>query len=125
MSVSSPARHFAGEIRARQPEDCARIAELAGQLGYASASEDIARRMAEMHRSSEQCVFVAQLASGVIAGGAGVFVYYSVETDAQAEISGIVVDEHFRSRGIVSASSNTQNNGRVRGGATESACFRT
>ena len=33
---------FAGEIREAQPQDYARIAELAGQLNYPSSAEEIA-----------------------------------------------------------------------------------
>ena len=48
----------------------------------------------------EHAVFVAVQVSGEIAGWLGVFVYRSVEADARAEISGLVVDEKVRSRGI-------------------------
>jgi GNAT superfamily N-acetyltransferase len=45
-------------------------------------------------------VFVAQLADGTIAGWIGAFVYRCVEAEARVEISGLVVDERFRSQAV-------------------------
>jgi GNAT superfamily N-acetyltransferase len=98
--VSTTARHFAGEIRPAQPADYARMAELAGQLGYPSNADDIERRLAGMNTLGEHAVFVAQLADGSIAGWIGAFVYRCVEADARVEISGLVVDERFRSQAV-------------------------
>jgi GNAT superfamily N-acetyltransferase len=97
--ASNPAGGFAGEIREARPQDYARIAELAGQLGYPSSPDEIAKRLDGMKRSDEHAVFVAQLGSE-LAGWLAVFVYRVVEADARAEISGFVVDEHFRSQRI-------------------------
>jgi GNAT superfamily N-acetyltransferase len=93
-------QEFAGGIREALPQDYARIAELAGQLGYPSAPDKIAKRFDGMRRSNEHAVFVAQLASGEIAGWLAVFVYRVVEADARAEISGFVVDERYRSQRV-------------------------
>jgi GNAT superfamily N-acetyltransferase len=76
------------------------MAELSGQFGYPSTAGDIARRVAGMQNSTEHAVFVARLADAEIAGWIGVFVSRSVEADARAEISGLVVDERYRSQGI-------------------------
>lgn len=89
---------FAGKIRAAQASDHAQIAELAGQLSYPSTPEEIARRLQGLQRSAEAAVFVAQLETGEIAGWIAVFVYRTVEADARAEVSGLVVDERFRSQ---------------------------
>jgi len=86
-TASGPAREFAGEIREARPQDYARIAELAGQLGYPSSTDEIAKRFDGMLRSEEHAVFVAQLASGDIAGWVAVFIYLVVESDARAEIN--------------------------------------
>ncbi|HKD62936.1 MAG TPA: GNAT family N-acetyltransferase [Candidatus Acidoferrales bacterium] len=94
------ARQFAGEIRLARPQDYPRMAELAGQLGYPSTSDDIARRLTGFISTGEQVVFVAQLADGTIAGWIGAFVYRCVEADARVEISGLVVDERFRSQSV-------------------------
>jgi len=98
--MSTAARQFAGEIRSAQPRDHARMAELAGELGYPARAEDIARRLQGMLESAEHAVFVAELAGGEIAGWIGVFRYRAVEIDARAEISGLVVDARYRSQGV-------------------------
>jgi GNAT superfamily N-acetyltransferase len=53
-----------------------------------------------MEGRRDYAVFVAQLASGELAGWIGVFIYRCVEADWRAEISGLVVDERVRSQGI-------------------------
>ena len=89
---------FAGIIRAPQPCDHARIAELAGQLSYPSTAEEIAHRLAGLQQAGEAAVFVAELETGELAGWIAVFVYRTVEADARAEISGLVVDDRYRSQ---------------------------
>jgi GNAT superfamily N-acetyltransferase len=91
---------FAGKIRPARSSDHARIAELAGQLSYPSTSEEIARRLQGIKSSAEAAVFVAQLETAEIAGWIAVFVYRTVEADARAEVSGLVVDERFRSQRV-------------------------
>jgi len=98
--MSSPAHQFAGEIRAPQPQDYTRIAELANQLGYPAGHREIAERLAGIEHSPEHAVFVAQFPGGEIAGWIAVFIYRSVEADVRAEVSGLVVDERSRSQGI-------------------------
>ena len=98
--MSAAARPFGGEIRLARPQDYPRMAELAGQLGYPSNADDIARRLARLNMTGEHVVFVAQLADGTIAGWIGAFVYRCVEADARVEISGLVVDERFRSQSV-------------------------
>ena len=88
------------EIRPPRAEDHVRMAELAGQLGYPSTAADVGKRLAGMEGRRDYAVFVAQLASGELAGWIGVFIYRSVEADWRAEISGLVVDESVRSQGI-------------------------
>lgn len=98
--MSAPSSAFAGKIRAPRESDGARIADLAGQLSYPSTPEEIARRLDGIKDSADHAVFVAELANGEIAGWIAVFVYRTVEADARAEISGLVVDERFRSQRI-------------------------
>jgi GNAT superfamily N-acetyltransferase len=90
---------FAGEIREARPRDYARIAELAGQLGYRSSAEEISVRLEGMKRSSDHFVFAAEL-NGEVVGWLGVYICRMVEAEARAEISGLVVDERFRSQRI-------------------------
>ena len=81
---SASSARFAGEIREAQPQDYARIAELAGQLNYPSSAEEIAARLEGMKRSSDHAVFVADL-DGEVAGWLGVYVCRMVEAEARAE----------------------------------------
>jgi GNAT superfamily N-acetyltransferase len=98
-ATSGSAEEFVGEIREARPRDYARIAELAGQLGYPSSADEIAKRLEGMQHSNEHAVFVAQVGSD-LAGWLAVFVYRVVEADPRAEISGLVVDERYRSQRI-------------------------
>jgi GNAT superfamily N-acetyltransferase len=98
--LNAPAKQFRVEIRAPRPEDYAQMAELAGQLGYPSTAEEIARRLEGMQGSAESAVFVAQLPGGELGGWIAVFIYHCVETDIRAELSGFVVHERQRSQGI-------------------------
>jgi GNAT superfamily N-acetyltransferase len=88
------------DIRPSRSEDHERMAELARQLGYPSTAADVGKRLAGMEGRRDYAVFVAQLASGELAGWIGVFIYRCVEADWRAEISGLVVDEQARSQGI-------------------------
>jgi GNAT superfamily N-acetyltransferase len=53
-----------------------------------------------MKNSPEHAAFVAESSGGPIAGWVGVFVQRTVESDPSVEISGLVVDELSRSRGV-------------------------
>jgi GNAT superfamily N-acetyltransferase len=98
--VTTSEKQSTVEIRTPRLRDYARIAELAGQLGYPSEAGAVAKRLADMEPSRDHAVFVAALASGEIAGWIGVFIFRTVEADARAEISGLVVDHRVRSQGI-------------------------
>lgn len=87
-------------IRAPEPRDYARMAELTGQLGYKSNASEIERRMAGMLGSKDHAVFVAETGDGGVAGWIAVFIYRCIESNPRAEISGLVVDEQARSLGI-------------------------
>lgn len=93
MQDSSP------RIRSPRREDHARLAELAGQLGYPATAAEIANRIAGFEGSQEHAVFVAEMNHEVV-GWIGVFVFRCMEMEARAEISGFVVDERVRSQGI-------------------------
>jgi len=88
-------------IRTPEPADYARLAELAGELGYPSTAEDIARRLTRLADISPQhAVFVAQRAGEPIAGWICIAVQGTIESDAHAEITGFVVGSEFRSQGV-------------------------
>jgi GNAT superfamily N-acetyltransferase len=99
-SAAMPARNFNGVIRAPHEQDYIRLAELAGQLSYPSTAEDIAQRLATMAGSRDHAVFVAEIQGGEIAGWIAVFVSRGVEVNPRGEISGLIVDERFRSQAV-------------------------
>jgi len=87
-------------VRQTQPGDYDRMADLAGQLGYECTGEEIRKRLSDMQDTNHYAVFVAELVGSQIMGWIGAHVFRSVETASRAEISGLVVDEGARSRGI-------------------------
>lgn len=92
--------HSACLVRPAHPRDSNAMAGLALQLGYACTGEDIHKRLSHMQDPDHYAVFVAELSGGHIAGWIGAYLFRSVETDSCAEISGLVVDQNLRSRGI-------------------------
>lgn len=87
-------------IRPACSSDCQRIAVLATQLGYPSNAEDIKRRMAEMEDREGYAIYVAEDLHLVVIGWIGIHVFTSVVYDTFAEISGLVVDQDARCRGV-------------------------
>ncbi|HXE30945.1 MAG TPA: GNAT family N-acetyltransferase [Terriglobales bacterium] len=86
-------------MRAPVSGDHERMAELAAQLGYPCTGSELAARLEGMNDPGSYAVFVAETSAG-IAGWIGLYIFRSVETEPIAEISGLVVDEQQRSRGI-------------------------
>ena len=76
------------------------MARLAGQLGYECSADQVRHRVLAMQPSPQYAVLVAEIQRGPIAGWIGLYVFRSVELEAFAEISGLVVDEAIRSRGV-------------------------
>lgn len=87
-------------VREARLNDAARLAELSGQLGYPSTHDQVESRLREIQAAAEHAVFVAELATGEVAGALGVFVMRTMEADPRAEIGGLVVDERYRSQGL-------------------------
>ncbi|MGA8036276.1 MAG: GNAT family N-acetyltransferase [Candidatus Acidiferrales bacterium] len=89
------------DIRTPQPDDYARLAELAGELGYPSTAADIARRLDQLAAISPQhAVFFGQRAGEPIAGWICVALQGTIESEPHAEITGFVVGREFRSQRI-------------------------
>ena len=99
-SSSKSGRKFAGTIRAPREQDYAQLAELAGQLSYPSTSQDIAQRLKGMAGSAEHAVFLAEMPGGEIAGWIAVFILRGLEVNPRGEISGLIVDNRFRSQAV-------------------------
>jgi len=87
-------------VRLAKPCDCDAMAELARQLGYGCTGDEVRGRLSQMQDSSQYAAYVAQLPRGQIAGWIGAYLFRSIETSSCAEISGLVVDQSVRSRGI-------------------------
>jgi GNAT superfamily N-acetyltransferase len=87
-------------IRPPTPADYDRVADLAGQLGYPCTGAQIRARLAEMEDPNRYAVLVAELPEGRIAGWIGVHLFRAIELDCRAEITGLIVDQEIRSRGI-------------------------
>jgi len=80
--------------------DAERVAQLATQLGYPSTPQQVSARFARLLTDSEHVVYVAELGDGPVIGWVHVFVKQTAESDPQAEIGGLVVDESHRERGV-------------------------
>jgi GNAT superfamily N-acetyltransferase len=80
--------------------DAEALAELSRQLGYPSTPAQVRARMESIAASPEHSIFMAEFASGKPAGMMDIFVMRTVESDARAELAGLVVDESCRSMGV-------------------------
>lgn len=86
-------------IRTAETSDSAAIAELSGQLGYASNKEETQNRLSEILKTNDHCVFVATDHEKVIGWIHG-FYALRVESSPFVEIGGLVVDQHYQKRGV-------------------------
>jgi GNAT superfamily N-acetyltransferase len=86
-------------IREFQAGDEERMAELSRQLGYPSTPAEIRIRLEPILGDPGHGVFVAEREEGGAAGWIHVFVQRCVESEARAEVAGLVVDEALRRRG--------------------------
>ena len=82
-------------VRPATMQDAARIAALAGQLGYPSTASEIAGRMRDLAAEGNTAVFVAE-GDGIVTGWIAVGSHLSLESGPFAEIAGLVVDESHR-----------------------------
>lgn len=81
-------------------EDASAIAVLAGQLGYPSTPEQVERRLAEVERHASAAALVAEGEDGRLVGWGHVYIVHGIESDAHAEVGGLVVDESARRSGV-------------------------
>lgn len=80
--------------------DAAALARLTAQLGYPVSEPAIAARLARMTARSDDCVLVAEDASGQLLGWIHGFVIQLLESEYRVEIGGLVVDAQCRRRGV-------------------------
>lgn len=88
-------------IRRARRNDADRIADLCGQLGYASTPAQIATRLRQLKPASKHAVFVAESPDPAIGllGWLHVSISHLLESDIRAEVNGLIVSEGHRSAG--------------------------
>jgi GNAT superfamily N-acetyltransferase len=84
-------------------DDVAAVARLATQLGYPSTDFQIEQRFHALEQSPDARVLIAEAPDGAVLGWIHVFGRRMLESDPDAEIGGLVVDEATRGRGVGSA----------------------
>ena len=87
-------------IRAAGERDCAELARLAGQLGYPASDDAVRVRLRRLLASPGNIVLVAESAAGELVGWVQGVLSQCLESDHRVEITGLVVDERFRRKGI-------------------------
>jgi predicted N-acetyltransferase YhbS len=86
------------KIRRVRPSDVARLAELAGELGYPTTTAEMKTRLRRVKPAANNAIFVAE-DGGEVVGWIHVSVSYLLEVPLRAEINGLIVSEAIRSRG--------------------------
>ena len=86
-------------IRPMQAEDVDRVGSLLTQLGYPAAGPEVARRFERIVGERNQALLVA-VEGGTAIAWMHVALHPYLESDATAEIVGLVVADGHRSRGI-------------------------
>lgn len=93
------AKSEAPKIRRARQSDAARIAALAGQLGYPTTERVMSARLREVLKAKNEVCFVAENEEEGVIGWVHVSVSPLLEVERRAEVNGLVVDERVRSRG--------------------------
>jgi GNAT superfamily N-acetyltransferase len=88
------------QIREAALDDAAELAELSGQLGYPSTTEQISRRLLGILKGAERTAFVADIGDGKLAGFVGLQIMRTLEADPRVEVTALVVRDDHRSQGI-------------------------
>lgn len=79
--------------------DAQAVAELSGQLGYSSTTQEVIKRFLSLQQSSDDGLFIALRGANVV-GWLHVYGVRLLETDGYAEIGGIVIDVAARRQGV-------------------------
>jgi len=91
-------------IRPVNSTDLAAITRLNGHLGYPAAEAKIAARLNPLLLSPDHGIFLAEeQPAGEVMGWVHVYCYRVLESDARAEIGGLVCDPQYRRRGVGTA----------------------
>ena len=87
------------DVRAATPDDAETAAQLSEALGYPVSAQEMRHRIEWLAASPDHGVYVACCDSQVV-GWIHVMVVQHMQSEARAEIGGLVVAEHARSAGI-------------------------
>ena len=87
-------------LRAATLEDAEALATLSDQLGYPATPAQVAHRLGLLRERPGNAVFVAETPDERVAGWVHVHGSYSLASDPNAQVAGLVVDEHLRGQGI-------------------------
>jgi ribosomal protein S18 acetylase RimI-like enzyme len=98
--TKSPGKSPNVRLRPALITDAGRLADLSGQLGYPSSLASVRRRLRNLLAKPDHAVWVAETDGQSVAGWIHVFVKQLLESDREAEIGGLVIDEAFRGRGV-------------------------
>ena len=86
-------------IRRAMAADSNRISELCIQLGYKTNYNEIKERLLKIITDKNSVIFIAEQNS-IVTGFIQVSIRSTIESGEMAEITGLVVDESFRGKGI-------------------------
>ena len=87
------------KIRRARRKDAERLAELSGQLGYPATATEIRNRLGNLRPGGKHAAYVADLPGTGVIGWLHVSVRNLLESDALAEVNGLVVAEDRRNLG--------------------------
>ena len=87
-------------IRPACLEDAERISILCGQLGYSATCEDIRHRLYFLQQDHTHIIYVASLTNNFVMGWVHAHKSHLIIVSPQVLICGLVVDIHYRRRGI-------------------------
>jgi GNAT superfamily N-acetyltransferase len=87
------------QVRVAEERDAAAIAHLATELGYPTTPEEVRRRFAGLQNFPHQASFIAVTGAETVIGWIHLSEIRSLESEARAEITSLVVGSAFRSGG--------------------------
>jgi GNAT superfamily N-acetyltransferase len=86
-------------IREATSSDAKELCELSAELGYPSPLNAMQQRIDVLARLTDHAVYVA-IVGGQLAGWIHVAMVHHLQAESRAEIGGLVVGAHVRSKGI-------------------------
>lgn len=89
----------APDVRSATLADAERICALCGQLGYPATPVEISERLRAILDKKNHCLFVAE-DGGTVVGWIHAVLAHSLLQDMSAEITGLVIDQGCRGKGI-------------------------